>query len=107
MGVGVRTRAFARRFGIVASVAVLTMGLASVVSSAVAAADDASVSGTVTNAAAQTLAGMNVYVFGLSDGYSATVLTGSDGSYEITGLPAESYEVIFSDPCRLSCSART
>lgn len=58
-----------------------------------------SISGEVTDAAGNPLAGICVSVFNL-DGYDyAVTSTGEDGTYRVTDLPEDSYKVQFSEYC--------
>ncbi len=58
------------------------------------------ISGTVKDSSSDPLEGVYVQVFGVSAGslsaYSRAVVTGTDGTYSITGLPTGSYDVCFS-----------
>lgn len=59
------------------------------------------ISGKVTNLAGSGIAGINVYLFSGTDvnGFTITnVVTKSDGSYYVGGIPAGSYQVYFEDP---------
>jgi LPXTG-motif cell wall-anchored protein len=60
-------------------------------------APGSSISGVVTDASGSPLADVNVYVTGIV-GFGGSAMTGADGAYSVTGLPADSYRVQFSKP---------
>jgi hypothetical protein len=74
---------------------VALLGVAALAPQLASADTPGTIQGTVTNSAAQGLAGAGVRAVNVATGNDYGATTASDGTYSIAGLPAGSYQVLF------------